>query len=103
MTPTDIAVSRHRNRCTITWSDGAVQELTLADLRRRCPCATCNDARAQRQANPLTVISGPVPSAQLDAVEAVGGYAVRFCWADGHRSGIYSFEFLRELGGLQSA
>jgi DUF971 family protein len=44
------------------------------------------------------VISGPLPTAEIEGVEPVGGYALRFNWADGHRTGIYSFDYLRELG-----
>jgi DUF971 family protein len=97
-TLTDVAVSRGAGTCALTWADGAVHTLRLADLRRQCPCATCGDERARRRDNPLMVLSGPAPSAEIDAVEPVGGYALRFNWADGHRTGIYSFSFLRELG-----
>ena len=93
----DVAVSRQQGLCTLNWSDGLTQSLALTDLRRQCPCATCNDQRGA--ANPLQVISGPLPSAELENLEPVGGYALRFHWADGHNSGIYSFRLLRELGG----
>ncbi|MBI2300373.1 MAG: DUF971 domain-containing protein [Armatimonadetes bacterium] len=93
----DVAVSRTAATCTLTWADGLKQPVALADLRRLCPCATCNEQREQRQGNALMVISGPLPSAELDSLEPVGGYAVRFHWADGHDTGIYSFGFLREL------
>jgi DUF971 family protein len=95
----DVAVSRRAATCTLAWADGALQTVTLAELRRLCPCALCDDQRAQRAANPLTVLSGPAPSAELVGVEPVGGYALRFVWTDGHTSGIYSFEHLREIGG----
>lgn len=94
--PTDIAVSRSAGTCTITWSDGLVRVLRLTDLRRWCPCATCGDLRAQ-QATALMVVSGPEPSAELAGMEQVGSYAVRFRWADGHDTGIYSFTVLRRL------
>ncbi len=95
-TPVDIAVSRQAATCTITWSDGWQQVLPLAALRRSCPCAACNEQRAK--ANPLAVFSGALPTAELATVEAVGGYAVRFGWADGHDTGIYSYDVLRRLG-----
>lgn len=99
ITPTDIAVSRGQGTCTITWSDGEVQVLTLPGLRRQCPCAVCDDERKQRQANSLMVISGAEPTAELAGVEPVGGYALKFVWADGHNTGIYSYPYLRGLGG----
>ncbi len=92
----DVAVSRRESACTLTWSDGQTQVLSLAELRRSCPCADCNDARSA--ANPLQVLSGPLPSAELQRLEPVGAYALRFHWADGHSAGIYAFGFLRALG-----
>jgi DUF971 family protein len=38
-------------------------------------------------------------SFQLARLELVGAYAVQPVWADGHRSGIFSFDYLRRLAG----
>jgi hypothetical protein len=37
------------------------------------------------------------PSFQLRRIVNVGGYGIQPVWADGHDSGIYSFDFLRKL------
>jgi DUF971 family protein len=37
-------------------------------------------------------------SFELTRFEAVGGYALQLRFADGHGTGIYSFDYLRELG-----
>ena len=34
---------------------------------------------------------------KLTNVETVGRYAVRLFWADGHSTGLYSFDYLREI------
>lgn len=99
--PVDLAISRSQATCTIRWADGSETILPLTELRRMCPCATCNDLR--QQTNPLTVLSGPEPSAEISGVEAVGSYAVRFRWADGHDTGIYSYAYLRGLGDPSAA
>jgi DUF971 family protein len=31
------------------------------------------------------------------SVEYVGEYALRFDWSDGHKTGIYPFDFLRDI------
>jgi DUF971 family protein len=31
------------------------------------------------------------------AIEPVGNYAVAFQWSDGHATGIYRFDFLRQI------
>jgi len=36
-------------------------------------------------------------SFDLIKMEVVGGYAVSFSWADGHSTGIYSYDYLRSL------
>jgi prepilin-type processing-associated H-X9-DG protein len=33
-------------------------------------------------------------------LEPVGGYAMQMTWADGHASGIYSYEYLRKLAAM---
>lgn len=37
------------------------------------------------------------PSLKMNSVEAVGQYAIRIYWNDGHSSGIYSFDHLRSI------
>ena len=32
--------------------------------------------------------------------EAIGGYAVQLCWADGHSTGLYTFDYLRRLDSM---
>lgn len=38
----------------------------------------------------------------ITAIEAVGSYAIQLTFSDGHRTGIYSFTYLRELGENQT-
>jgi DUF971 family protein len=35
-------------------------------------------------------------------VSPVGRYAIQITWTDGHDSGIYSFEYLRDLGASEA-
>ena len=35
---------------------------------------------------------------QLVRINRVGGYAAQLVWADGHDTGLYSFEYLKRLG-----
>jgi DUF971 family protein len=81
----------------VAWQDGTETYLGLDALRRACPCATCQgepDAMG-RVVRPLVNYSGK--SFELVKMEVVGGYAVKFGWADGHSTGIYSYEYLRGL------
>ncbi|MGH7496864.1 MAG: gamma-butyrobetaine hydroxylase-like domain-containing protein [bacterium] len=91
----------------ISWDDGEVTYYPLEFLRRKCPCATCSEARHAKPApaaNPFRILqSHEIISNDLDLKEAevVGRYALNFTWSDGHGEGIYTFSFLRELAEEQ--
>lgn len=38
----------------------------------------------------------------LRNTDLVGRYALTFVWSDGHQTGIFSFDYLRQLAGLDS-
>jgi ATP-binding protein involved in chromosome partitioning len=88
--PVEIAQEKEREIVRIKWSDGLNTQYSLSGLRGWCPCAGCQGHGGERR----FVASG---TPRLQRVEAVGNYAVRVCWADGHETGMYSFEYLREL------
>ncbi|HSS22290.1 MAG TPA: DUF971 domain-containing protein [Pyrinomonadaceae bacterium] len=80
---------------SITWADETVCRYSAAELRRACPCAQCvNEWTGQRVLQPEK-ISDELTIADLSIV---GRYALNFRWSDGHDTGIYSFQYLRELG-----
>lgn len=100
--PAEINVSREKREMRIRWQDGHESVYTFDLLRRECPCALCNDQRNKRSAGGLNlmVLGGPVIKAgeiQASEVKPIGRYAVNFVWSDGHDSGIYSYNFLREI------
>ncbi len=80
------------------WDDGAENFIPLEKLRRFCPCAGCNGERDimgnvyKAPPKPLTPIAF-----QILRLSHVGGYAVQPHWADGHNTGLYSFDYLRRL------
>lgn len=86
------------NELAIKWDDGTESYIPLATLRRRCPCAGCKgemDILGNVYKNPDRPLA---PNAfELVRISRVGGYAVQPVWADGHDSGIYSFEYLRRV------
>lgn len=55
--------------------------------------------------NPLTVLPSTRATGPLTATscEPVGGYAVRIAFSDGHSTGIYSWDYLRELAALDAS
>ena len=90
--PEHIAISRTTG-IRIDWRDGHHSDYALKYLRDRCPCAGCSQARPAA-ASPFAMYQ---PKLKIDAVEPVGNYAVRINWSDGHHTGIYSYDYLREI------
>ena len=100
MRPTDI--QRIGVELAIKWEDGSESFIPLQKLRRCCPCAGCKgemDIMGNVYKNPPKPLS---PQAfQLVRLESVGGYAVRPIWADGHATGLFSFDYLQKVADAQ--
>jgi DUF971 family protein len=79
----------------LQWGDGHRGELPLDSVRRACPCAGCGAPRAAPKGG-LHVLP-PAPPSEVQAIQAVGRYALQFIWKDGHQAGIYNLELLRGL------
>ena len=91
----------------IEWQDGLKSTYPLGMLRAMCPCALCRTVREEEKGKKkplLQILPGnyATPLAVVDA-ELVGGYALRLEWSDNHGSGIYSFQYLREISPQQQA
>lgn len=88
---------------TIEWRDGVTHRIPWSLLRKACPCATC---RAERQkpstesADDLLPVISAAEAGPLRArgMRPIGNYAYGIDFSDGHNTGIYSLELLRELG-----
>jgi DUF971 family protein len=89
------------SRLRITWNDGQLREYMFRELRDACPCATC---REKRKAPPPSPTQLPIISAaeaqplRITGMTPVGNYAYSIEFSDGHNTGIYTLESLRELG-----
>lgn len=82
----------------ILWDDGHESRYAYADLRQACPCATCREERARKQLNPFNIVSGPTTQqVEPSHLSTVGHYALNIEWSDGHRTGIYPWNLLRDL------
>lgn len=93
--PTDIQLIG--NEVAIKWADGAETYITSPALRANSPSAAAkgepdlfgriHGAEGRRDFSTVTVTGWQV----------IGNYAVRFDFSDGHNSGLYSYELLRQL------
>jgi DUF971 family protein len=96
MRPVD--VQQIGEELAIKWDDGSESFITLEKLRRACPCAECTgevDVMGNLYKGPERALS---PAAfRLLRLERVGTYALQPVWADGHATGLYSFDYLRQV------
>jgi DUF971 family protein len=82
---------------TMTWDDGHVSPFTLRHLRDECPCAGCKGETV------LLHTFHPTPQPEvpgrdaLKSISPVGSYAIQIVWGDGHDTGLYSWDYLREI------
>lgn len=98
MRPTDL--QQIGSELAIKWPDGAESFIPLKTLRRRCPCADCQgetDIMGNLHKNPVQPLTEQAFYWVRFAM--VGSYAIQPVWADGHATGIYSFDYLLWLAG----
>lgn len=94
-TPTAFHADRTARTLEIGWSDGHRSVYDLTALRWLCPCAYCRGEAGL----PGWLDSNPTLSeaqTQLANLQLVGTYAVAPTWGDGHATGFYPFDLLRE-------
>jgi DUF971 family protein len=78
----------------VIWNDGHLSSYPSWYLRENCMCASCVDEFTGVR----KISQGSIPSSLERAdVSPVGNYALHFSWSDGHSSGIYTFDYLRQL------
>ncbi|MEM9366343.1 MAG: DUF971 domain-containing protein [Planctomycetota bacterium] len=94
---------------SIAWDDGTRSEWTARRLRDTCPCATCREKRRDEPSDApasggerIKTMGLPVISAAearpltITAMKPVGNYAYNIVFSDGHSSGLFTFERLRD-------
>ena len=87
----------------IRWDDGKESYITFATLRSASPSA---EVKGERDIFGHQY-GGEVPKnfvgVEVTNWERIGNYAIRFEFSDGHRTGLYSYELLRQLGEATGA
>ena len=79
----------------IEWADETVSRYDVRQLRLACPCANCIDElTGAKRLDPATVPEDVKPV----NIKSVGSYAISITWSDGHDTGIYAFDRLRQMG-----
>jgi DUF971 family protein len=86
----------------IKWNDETDSLLPYEKLRLRCPCAHCSgetDVFGNVYKGPAEKLT--TNAFQLVNVVKIGHYAIRITWGDGHNTGIFSYEMLKNMERLE--
>jgi DUF971 family protein len=107
ITPTRLKLTKEQ-QLEIDWQDGFKSVYSISYLRSMCPCAQCRVVREGSDPHDISPAPKPKPmltilpgnySGQITVTQAekVGNYAIKLVFSDQHDTGIYSFEYLREI------
>ncbi len=99
MLPKSITVLKSENTLEIIWKDEHVSRYPLHGLRKACPCVVCKGGHAHMSVptNPAVFFEKPTRITHIQNIAPIGNYAIQIQWSDGHNSGMYKWETLREL------
>ena len=83
-----------RSHVEVLFEDGVRARFELGPLRLACPCADCNAKRTREQSVQPAVERGEAIT--INDAELSGAWGLSLDWSDGHSTGIYAWERLRE-------
>ena len=96
MTPINITLHQKSRVMEIAFDDGKTFRLPYEYLRVYSPSAEVRGHGPGQE-----VLQTGKQSVEIRSMEAVGSYAVQPQFSDGHATGIYSWDYLYELGQNQ--
>jgi len=96
--PTEIRLRSRSRVLEVTFSDGKRFELPFEYLRVHSPSA---EVKGHGPGQEVLVLGKQ--NVGVKAVEPIGQYAVKLVFDDGHDTGLYTWNYLYELGSEQPA
>ena len=98
MNDTPVTIRLRKTSCQITleYEDGTSFDLPFEYLRVYSP-----SAEVQGHGLDQGVLQTGKENVRVTSIEPIGHYALRFVFDDGHDTGLYTWEYLYELGAQQ--
>ena len=96
--PSDIRLHKSSRVLQISWADGEQVELPCELLRVFSPSAEVRGHGAGERK-----LQTGKKYVNITSVELVGNYAIKLVFDDGHDTGIYNWDYLKELGANAEA
>ena len=97
-TPTAVTLHRKSKTLELRYADGTQWQLPAEYLRVFSP-----SAEVRGHGKGQAVLQTGKRLVGINSVEAVGHYAIKINFDDGHSSGIFSWDYLASLGSEQEA
>jgi DUF971 family protein len=91
--PTELRLDKSKTTLSVTFESGERFVLPAEYLRVESPSAEVQGHSASQKQ-----IVGGKRDVKITNLESVGNYAVRILFDDGHDTGLYSWDYLHELG-----
>ncbi len=95
-TPTDITVHQQSRVLEVAFSDGARFRIPFELMRVYSPSAEVKGHGAGQE-----ILQTGKRNVLITALEPIGHYAVRPQFSDGHDSGLFSWDYLYDLGARE--
>lgn len=91
--PTELRLLKDKRTLRVSFDDGASYDLPAEFLRVESP-----SAEVQGHSPKEKIIVTGKENVTITALEPVGNYAVRILFDDGHNTGLFTWDYLRDLG-----
>lgn len=98
LVPTEIALQQSERILCLSYESGESFRLPCEYLRVFSPSAEVRGHGVGQE-----VLQTGKREVNIVAIDPIGHYAVRLSFSDGHNSGLYSWDYLYELGRNQDA
>ena len=96
--PTEIKLHQGSRLLEVAYDDGQVFKLRCELLRVYSP-----SAEVQGHGPGQRVLQIGKEKVNIKEIQPIGNYAVKLVFDDGHDTGLYTWDYLRELGTQQDA
>ncbi len=91
-TPVELKLHKQSATLELIYDDGSTYTLTAEFLRVHSP-----SAEVRGHGKGQEVLQTGKRAVKIQKVEAVGNYAIKLDFDDGHNTGIYSWDYLQDL------
>ncbi|MFZ5653584.1 MAG: gamma-butyrobetaine hydroxylase-like domain-containing protein [Pseudomonadota bacterium] len=98
MTPQRVTLGKARDELVLHYADGTLARLSAEYLRVESPSAEVRGHGPGQE-----VLQYGKARVRIERIEAAGRYALQIHFDDGHNTGIYSWDYLRELWDQREA